>query len=108
MMFPHEKEICEVLLDYPSIGGEDVKYYVKNSISNLLHANIDVHSIRLFSKFPGDGVKYISKLHLNCENMNFADKSRYGRLFQKVTHKVGVSAMNQYPLQSQIYFLTFI
>ena len=23
------KEICEVLLDYPKIGGDDIKYFVK-------------------------------------------------------------------------------
>ena len=56
------KETCEVLLDYPTIGGEDIKYYVKKEISNLLHANIDVHSRRLIAEFSGDGVKFILKL----------------------------------------------
>ena len=43
----HYKENCELLLDYPKIGGEDIKYYVKKVISNLLHANIYVHSRRV-------------------------------------------------------------
>ena len=60
-MFSQHKENCEVLLDDPKIGGEDIKGYVKNAIRNLLHYNIDVHSIRLISEFPVDGLKCISK-----------------------------------------------
>ena len=67
-------ETCEVLLDYPNIGGEDIKYYFKREIRNLLHANIDVHSRRLISEFPVDGVKFISKLQYHCANMNFSEK----------------------------------
>ena len=59
MIFSRYKETCEVIMDYPKIGGEDIKYYVKKAISNLLHANIDFHSRRLISDLPGDGVKYI-------------------------------------------------
>ena len=44
MIFYQYKENCESLLDYPKIGGEDIKYFKKNAIRNLLHANIDVHS----------------------------------------------------------------
>ena len=33
-------------------------------------------------------------LQSHCANMTFADKSRYDRTFQKVTHKVGESAIN--------------
>ena len=80
---------CEVLLDYPNIGGEDIKHFVKKSIRNRLHANIYVHSRRLISEFPGYGVKCISILQSHCANMTFVDKSRYDRLFQQVTHKVG-------------------
>ena len=47
MIFSQYKETCEVLLYYPTIGGEDIKYYLKKAISNILHANIDVHSRRL-------------------------------------------------------------
>ena len=47
MIFSHYRETCEVLLDYPKIGGDDViEDYLKNSIRNLLHANIVVHSRR--------------------------------------------------------------
>ena len=34
-------ETCEVLLDYPTIGG-------RKAIRNILHANIDIHS-RMFA-----------------------------------------------------------
>ena len=34
------------------------------------------------------------KLQSNCVNMTFADKSRYDRTFQQVTHKGGESAIN--------------
>ena len=59
MIFSQYKETCELLLYYPKIGGEDIKDYVKKEIRNLLHANIDVHSRRLISEFPVDGVKCI-------------------------------------------------
>ena len=71
------------------MGGEDMKDYVKKAIRNILHANIDVNSRRLIYEFPGDGVKYISKLKSHCANMTFSGKSRYDSLFQKVTHKGG-------------------
>ena len=60
------KKTCEVLLDYPKIGGEDIKEFAKKSIRNILHAIIDVHSRRLISEFPGDGIKCIEKLQSHC------------------------------------------
>ena len=57
MIFTHYKENCEVLLDYPKIGAEDIKYYVRKVIITVLHENIDLHSIRLVSELPLDGVK---------------------------------------------------
>ena len=59
-----------------------------------MHANIHVHSRRFIAKFPKYGIKCIEKLQSHCANMNFADKSRYDRTFQQVTHKVGESAIN--------------
>ena len=61
MIFSQYKETCEVLLDYPKIGGESIKYFVKDAIRNILYANIDVHSRRLVDRFPGYGVKCIEK-----------------------------------------------
>ena len=81
------KETCEVLLYYPKIGGEGIKYFFLKYIRNILRENIDVRSRRLISELPVDGVKFISKLQSYCANMTFADKSRYERIFQKVTHK---------------------
>ena len=89
MMFLQYKETCKVLPDYQTIGVEDIKYYVKKAIRNLLNENIDVYSRRLIAKFSVDGVKYISKLQSHCANMNFSDKIRYDRIFQKFTHKGG-------------------
>ena len=94
MIFSQYKEICEVLLYCPTILGKDIKYYVSKAIKNILHANIDVQSRRLVAKIPADGVKFISKLQSHCANMTFSDKSKYDRIFQKVTHKLGESAMN--------------
>ena len=94
MIFSQYKETCEVIIYYTKIGGEDTNNCVKKDIRNLLHANIYVHSRRLISELPGDGVKCISKLQSNLANMNFSDKSRYTRLFQQVTHKGGESEMN--------------
>ena len=59
MIFYQYKEAYEVLLDYPKIGGENIKYFVKKAIRNLLNANIDVRRRTLIAKFPGDGVKCI-------------------------------------------------
>ena len=36
----------------------------------------------------------MKKLQSHCANMTFADKSRYDRTFQQVTHKGGESAIN--------------
>ena len=45
MIFSQYKETCEVLLDYPKIGGDDIiEDYAKKAIRKILHANIDVHS----------------------------------------------------------------
>ena len=49
MIFYQYKETYEVLLDYPKIGGENIKYFVKKVIRNLLHANIDVYRRRLIA-----------------------------------------------------------
>ena len=61
-------------IDYPKIGGENIKYFIKKAIRNPLHANIDVHIRRLVSEFPGDGVKCIEKLRSHCANMTFVLK----------------------------------
>ena len=95
MIFSQYKETCEVLLDDQKIGGDDIiEDYAKKVIRKLLHANIDVHSRRLIAEFPTDGIKYIGKLQSHCANMNFSDKSRYDRTFQRVTHKGGGYAIN--------------
>ena len=90
MIFSQYRETCEVLIYYPKIrGDDDIEDYAKKVIRKLLHANIDVHSRRLIAEFPKDGVKRIQKLQSHCANMTFADKIRYDRTFQQVTHKAG-------------------
>ena len=87
MIFSQYTETCEVILDYPKMGGEGIKdFSKKKAIRNILHANIDVHSWRLISEFPADGIKCIEKIQSHCANMTFADKSRYDSIFQRVTH----------------------
>ena len=84
-----------MLLEYLKIGGDDIiEDYEINAIRNLLHANIDVHSRTLIAEFPKYGIKCIEKLQSYCANMSFADKSRYDRTFQQVTHKGEESAIN--------------
>ena len=94
MIFSHYKETCEVLIDYPKIGGKDIKEFAKKDIRNILHANIDVHTRRLIAEFPGNGIKCIEKMQSHCANVDFPDKSRYDSIFQKVTHKGRESAIN--------------
>ena len=94
MIFSQYKKTCEVLLDYPKLGGDDIiEDYEKKAMSNILNANIDVHSRRLIADFPKDGIKCIEKLQSHCANMTFSDKSIYDRNFQQVTHKGGESAI---------------
>ena len=76
------------------MGGGNVKDDAKQAIRNLLHANNCVHSRILIAEFPKDGIKCLEKLQSHCANMTFADKSRYDRNFQQVTHKGGESAIN--------------
>ena len=60
MIFSQYIETCQVLLDYPKIGKDDViEDYAKKAIRNLLHANIDVHSRRLIAEFPKYGINFI-------------------------------------------------
>ena len=72
MIFSQYRETCQVLLDYPKIGGNDViEDYEKEAIMNLLNFNIDVHSRRLIAEFPKYGIKRIEKLQSHCANMIF-------------------------------------
>ena len=80
MIFLQYTETCEVPLDDPKIGGEDIKGFAKKAIRNIFHANIDVHSRRLIAEFPPYGIKCIGKLQSHCANMTFSDKSRYDRI----------------------------
>ena len=64
------------------------------AIRNLLYSNICVHIRRLIAEFPEDGIKCMEKLQSHCANMTFADKIRYDRIFQQVTHKGEESAIN--------------
>ena len=95
IIFSQYTENCEVLLDYPKIGGDYViEDYAKKAIRNLFHVNIDVHSIILIAELPKDGIKCIDKLQLHCAKMTFANKSRYDRTFEQATHHGGESAIN--------------
>ena len=49
---------------------------------------------RLVAEFPDDGIRCMKKLPSHCANITFADKSRYDRTFQQVTHKGWESAIN--------------
>ena len=73
---------------------EGIKYNVKKTIRDIIHADIYFHSIRLISEFPGDGVKLISNILSHFANMKFSDRSIYNRIFQLVIDKGGESAMN--------------
>ena len=65
MIFSQYTETCEVMIDYPKIGGDDIENYAKKAIRNILHANIDVHSRRFIAEFPIYGIKCIG----NCNNI---------------------------------------
>ena len=94
LIFSQYTETCEVLLDYPKIGRENIKELAKNDIRNIFHATIDVHIRRLISEFPANGINRIEKLQSHCANMTFSDKSRNDRIFWHVTNKGVEYAMN--------------
>ena len=89
MIFSQYTETCEVIIDDPKIGGDDIEDFAKKAIGNILHANIDVHSRRLIAEFPADGIDCIEKFQSHCANMTFAEKSRYDRIFSKSHIKEG-------------------
>ena len=72
MIFLQYTETCEVFLDYPKIGGDDViEDYSKKAIRNLLHTNIDAHSRRLIAEFPKYGIKCIEKITITLCKHDF-------------------------------------
>ena len=79
-----------------------MKDFFKKALRDLLHSNINVHSRRLISEFPGYGVKCISKTQSHRANVTFSDKSRYARLIHKVTQKGGESTMNYISIYSKM------
>ena len=81
-------------MDYPSIRGEEIPYYSKNSTWRLLNAYIYAQNQRLIDAFPGYGEQAISRLQSQCANMKISDQIRYNRLYQKVVHKGGNSEIN--------------
>ena len=53
IIFLQFTETCEVLLDYPKIGGDyDIEDYAKKAIRNILYANIDVQRRILIADPP--------------------------------------------------------
>ena len=62
---------------------------IKKTTRNILHANIDVHSRRLISEFPKDGIKCIEKLQSHCANMTFYEKVDIAGIFNKSHIKDG-------------------
>ena len=89
MIFSQYKKNCEVILNQPKIGGEDIKDYVGKAIRNILDENIYVHRRRLIAEFPGYGMKFISKLQSNCANMNFLTKVDVLEFYRKLHIKEG-------------------
>ena len=82
-------EIYMFLVDYLSIRGEELPYYSKNATWNLFHAYVVSHSQILIDEYPGYGVKSISRLQSQYENMTFAEKSYIIKCFSKWCTKEG-------------------
>ena len=88
MIFSQYTETCEVLLDYPKTGGDDIiEDYSNKAIRNLFHAKIDVQIRILIAEFTKEGIKCIEKLQSHCANVNFADKSRKKRGIYNQLHQ---------------------
>ena len=83
-----------LIMDHPTIIGEDLPEYTKEATWHLFHAYIDTLSQILIGEYTGDGVQAISRLQSQCENMTFSDQSSYNRPFKQVIHKGGESEIN--------------
>ena len=88
MIFSQYTETCEVLLDYPEIGGDDIEYYSKKSVRNLLHSNIYVHSRILIAEFPMDGIKCIEKLQSHWELRNKSSAMHINICMQQIPNEI--------------------
>ena len=62
MIFSQDTENCELLLDYPKIGGEDIEYFAYTEIKNIFHTNTDVQRRIIIDQLPIDKIKCIEKL----------------------------------------------
>ena len=71
-----------LLMDYPSIRGEYLPDYDKESTWDLLRAFIDANSQVLTDEFPGDRAQAISIFKSQCENMTFVDQIRYNGMIE--------------------------
>ena len=83
-----------LVMDYPSIRGEDLPDYSKKATWNLLHEYIDLYSQISIYECTGDGVQDISRLQYQYTNTTFADQSKYNIIFYKVVHKWRESAIH--------------
>ena len=78
-----------LVMDYLSIREEYFPGCAKKATCKLLHEYIDADSQRLIDEYPGYEVHATTIFQYKCANMNFYEKRRYNRLFQKVIHKGG-------------------
>ena len=62
-----------LLIDYLSIGGEDLPDYTKQATWKLFHAYTDAHFQILIDEYIVDGVQAISRLKPQCENTTFSN-----------------------------------
>ena len=71
MIFSQYTETCEVILDYPKIGGDNIEDYAKKAIRVFLHENIDVHIRILIAELSMDGIKSIEKFTITLCKHDF-------------------------------------
>ena len=83
-----------LLMEPAYIIGEDLTDYSKKATWNLFHSYIYSHIQILLDEYPGDVLEDISIQKSQCENITFAYQIRKNRLFQKVVHREGESAIN--------------
>ena len=89
MIFSQYIETCEVMLYYPKIGGNDIEDYAKNSIRNLLHANIDAHSRRLIAELPMERKNALKNCNHIVQTRLFLTKVDMTGLFKRSHMKEG-------------------
>ena len=96
MIFSQYTETCEVIIDDPKIGWDDIEYYEKKAIRNISHAKNWCTHHKIDCWVPNDWNKVHQKLQSHCANMTFSEKVDMTGIFNSSHIKGGDLQWNIY------------